>query len=328
MNYLEALESELARAGIPRRRRARIVTEFEDHLLESPEAELGSPKDLARQFADELGTRLARATAYRAFAALSLAAVFLAVMFLTGGRTWGGWGGYGSYRISDYIPGWWVAVLGVCAVTGQVALAAGLLALIRAWRLRHLNVIAAADAQVLNRRAAVGLVCGAVTVVLLPATDLMLARPLVYRLPGGGIEAQVDRWRPLLSVPPSRPWDVAALVGGSLLIVMLLSLLPDVLRAARLRPSRPGSARDLTWDVGIDDPRVTPGLIAIALGAMIVLLLTLVGTAAAAPIDGLLRGLLDAVACMTGFVLLGRYLGLRAIADRDRTHRSPRPTTG
>jgi hypothetical protein len=63
MNYVDSLEVELAAAGIPARRRARIVAEFSDHLHENPEAELGAPRDLARQFADELGTRLARGTA-------------------------------------------------------------------------------------------------------------------------------------------------------------------------------------------------------------------------------------------------------------------------
>ena len=45
MNYLDALESELTRAGIPRRRRACILTEFADHLYENPEAELGAPDE-------------------------------------------------------------------------------------------------------------------------------------------------------------------------------------------------------------------------------------------------------------------------------------------
>ena len=35
MKYLDALESELTRAGIPRHRRARILTEFADHLHEN-----------------------------------------------------------------------------------------------------------------------------------------------------------------------------------------------------------------------------------------------------------------------------------------------------
>ena len=96
MNYLDTLESELKQAGIPPRRRARIIIEFADHLHENPEAELGAPRALARQFADELGTRLARSTAYWAFGALVVAATLLVVMFFEGGRAWGGWVGYGT----------------------------------------------------------------------------------------------------------------------------------------------------------------------------------------------------------------------------------------
>ncbi len=38
MRYLDAFESELTRAGIPARRRARILFEFADHLHEDPAA--------------------------------------------------------------------------------------------------------------------------------------------------------------------------------------------------------------------------------------------------------------------------------------------------
>jgi hypothetical protein len=144
MNYIDSLEGELAAAGIPARRRARIVAEFGEHLHENPEAELGAPRDLARQFADELGTRLARGTAYRAFAALAVAAIVLIVMFFDGGRLWGGWVGYGYYPVSGYLPGWWVPMMLVCFISAQVALASGGLALLRAWRLRRVPVMTAA----------------------------------------------------------------------------------------------------------------------------------------------------------------------------------------
>jgi hypothetical protein len=35
------------------------------------------------------------------------------------------------------------------------------------------------------------------------------------------------------------------------------------------------------------------------------------GIAAADPLDGLLRGVLEALACLGGFAVLGRFLGLR-----------------
>jgi hypothetical protein len=222
MNFVDSLGVELAAAGIPPRRRARIVAEFSDHLHENPEAELGAPRDLARQFADELGTRLARDTAYRAFAALAVAAGVLAVMFLTGGRMWGGWVGYGRYPVSYYFPWWWVPMMLVCFISAQIALASGGLALLRAWRLRRVPVITAADAAILNRRAAVGLVCGAIAMTVLPLTHFV--------------------------VDFSTRWNTVAVTVGPALIVVLLAMLPVVLRAARLRPAREGPADDhLPW---------------------------------------------------------------------------------
>jgi hypothetical protein len=42
-----------------------------------------------------------------------------------------------------------------------------------------------------------------------------------------------------------------------------------------------------------------------------VVVLSLQGVVVDDPYDGIARGLLDAAACMTGFIVLGRYLGLR-----------------
>jgi hypothetical protein len=285
MNYLDALESELKAAGIPSRRRGRIVAEFGDHLRENPDADLGAPRDLARQFADQLGTRLARGTAYRAFGVLAVAAIVLVVMFFDGGRMWGGWVGYGHYAWSYYFPGWWIPMMVVWFICGQVALASGGLALLRAWRLRGVAVMTAADAQILNRRAAVALVCGAITMTVLPLTHFV--------------------------VDFSAGWDTAAVTLGPALIVLMLAMLPDVLRAMRLRPTREGLAGDLTADLGIDDPRVTPGRIAALLSLAIVLVMGAVGARSDDLYDGILRGLLDAAACLAGFAVLGRYLGLR-----------------
>jgi hypothetical protein len=285
MNYVDALEVELVTAGIPARRRARILAEFSDHLHENPAAQLGAPRDLARQFADQLGTRLARGTAYRAFAALAVAAVVLVVMFLYGGRTSGGWVGYGHYRVSGYLPWWWVPVMLVCFISAQVALASGGLALVRAWRLRRVPVMTAADAAILNRRAAVGLVCGAIALTVLPLTHFV--------------------------VDFSTRWNTVAVTVGPALIVLLLAMLPDVLRAARLRPTREGPAGDLTADLGTDDPRVTPLRIVIVLSVLILLVMVAIGVRSDDPYDGILRGLFDGAACLVGFVVLGQYLGLR-----------------
>jgi hypothetical protein len=58
MSWLDELELELRKTGMPAARRRRIVTEFADHLASDPGSEerLGSPAALARQFADEVGT--------------------------------------------------------------------------------------------------------------------------------------------------------------------------------------------------------------------------------------------------------------------------------
>jgi hypothetical protein len=287
MSYVDSLEVELASAGIPARRRARIVAEFSDHLHENPEAELGVPRDLARQFADELGTRLARGTAYRAFSALALAAIVLVVMFFNGGRTWGGWVGYGYYPVSYYFPWWWVPMMLVCFISAQVALASGGLALLRAWRLRHVPVMTAADAAILNRRAAVGVVCGAITMTVLPLTHFVVGIDLSAR------------------------WNTVAVTVGPALIVVLLAMLPDVLRATRLRPTREGPAGDLRADLRTDDPRATPWRIALVLSVAIVLVMVAIGVRSDDLYDGFLRGLFDAAACLAGFAVLGQYLGLR-----------------
>lgn len=285
MNYMDALEVELVAAGIPARRRARIVAELGDHLHENPGADLGAPRDLARQFADELGTRLARSTAYRAFVVLAFAAIVLVVMFFKGGWTWGGWVGYGNYPVSFYFPWWWVPMMFVWFICAQIALAAGGLALLRAWRLRRVAVMAAQDAAILNRRAAVGLVCGAITMTILPLT-----RVVVY---------VGDRW------------NTVAITVGPALILLLLAMVPDVLRATRLRPTREGTAGDLTADLGTDDSHAAPGRIAAMLSVVILLVMVAIGARSGDLYAGILRGLLDAAICVAGFVVLGRYLGLR-----------------
>jgi hypothetical protein len=242
---------------------------------------------------------------------LAVEATVLVVMFLKGGRMWGGWVGYGSHPTSAYMPSWWVPLMVVWFISAQVALAAGALALLRTWRLRQQHVITAADAAILNRRAALGLAAGAVTMLVLPATDLMLARPLIYRLPGGGIERAADQWHSLFAETPTSWWGYVAIIGGPLLIVAMVSTIPSVLAAARLRPRQEGVAGDLTLDLGVQNTPLTPRYIALTLSAAIVLVMLAIGIGSSNPVAGLARGLLDASLCMIGFTVLGVYLGLR-----------------
>jgi hypothetical protein len=280
MTYLDAFDAELRSEGIPGRRRRRIVAEFAEHLHEDPHADLGAPRDLARQFADELGTRLARRVAVVAFAGLAVTGVACAVTFLVGTRVvllppTVHQVGVGSRRLAWLAPLW--------AMSAQVAFAAGVLALLRVWRLRRVPVITGRDAQILYRRVGVGLLAGVLTAGSLPLG---------------------------ISAGPGAVYVRSQAVGAACLL-MLLMMLVFALQAGRLRPSSQGAAGDLRFDLGTTDPRVTPWRVALALSAAILVAVAVLGIAADDPYDGLARGLLDGAACLAGFIVLGRYLGLR-----------------
>jgi hypothetical protein len=286
MTYLDTLEAELTKAGVPARRRRRIVIEFADHLHENPEAQLGSPHELATQFADELGTRLARATAFRAFAALAFAGISLAVMFVAVGRMRALTLNGGQHTAT---PAWAAPILLLAAMASQVALAAGGLALLRAWRLRHERVISAADATALARRSAVGLIGGLVALAALPVCAVAFPR------------AAGNTWTVFA-------WGLAG-VG----VTAFAAMAPSVISSFQLRPDRGGGGGDLISDLGDWVPRsLTPTRCALLLALVIVVLAGVGGVFTDDPYDGIARGLADAMACLAGFAVLGRYLGLRA----------------
>lgn len=285
MTYMEAMEHELTTAGIPAGRRRRILAEFADHLHEDADARLGAPRDLAQQFADELGTQIARAAAFRAFAALAFSGLGVVAIVLAVGRMRG-------LTLSGYrqvsTPTWTTPILLVAALAAQVAFAAGSLALLRAWRLRHERVIRRPDAIVLARRSAVGLLSGAVTMVALPAAALAFPHTAGHT------------------------WSVLAWVVAGLAVVALASAAATVVGSFRLRPARDGEAGDLRADLGSWVPQaLTPARCALLLTAVIVIVMALAGVATDDPYDGLARGVLDGLACLAGFIVLGRYLGLR-----------------
>lgn len=282
MTYLEALEQELKAAGLPARRRRRIVIEFSDHLHEDPSAQLGEPSDLAQQFADELGTRRARRAAMVAFAGLAVAGGAVVAMLLLGTRVvllpvGTHQSGYIARRSGPTVP--------LFVVAAQVALAAGVLAVLRAWRLRRAPVITAADAAILYRRAGIGLIAGVLTVGSAPISTVIAHRGWVA----------------------VRTVDVA---GPCILLLLVIALF--MLPLSGLRPTRQGRAEDLTFDLGIRDSRVTPLRVALALSMLILVTLAGAGVVTGDPYDGIARGLVDGAVCLAGFGLLGRYLGLRA----------------
>jgi hypothetical protein len=147
---IDELGRELAAVGIHGRQRDRILAEFADHLACDPEAQLGEPRVLARQFADELATDSARRTAFATFAALAVVAVAVVVPQLT------------LPAVPDIAGGTSTFLVGAATLAmilgAQIAFAAGCLAALRALRLEGPQ-----DVPLIRRRSAVALGAGAAT---------------------------------------------------------------------------------------------------------------------------------------------------------------------
>lgn len=138
MSYASELRDALARAGIRGAHASRIVIEFEDHLACDPNAHLGAPREIAERFASELRIVRTRRATVGTFAALALCGVVFLVLAGTHGRSGGS-------------P--WSALAAIACA--QIALVAGLLALMRGLRARSVG-----DLRVAQRRAVVALVAG------------------------------------------------------------------------------------------------------------------------------------------------------------------------
>jgi hypothetical protein len=275
---IDELSRELAAVGIRGRLRRRILAEVNDHLACDPEARLGEPRELARQFADELGTARSRRAAFAAFGALAIAGVAYAVAFVA----------EAGVSVPDSPAH--SRVLGALAgatlvVAPQVAVVAGGLALVRAYRRRRDRAVPAAELRVLLRRTGLALAAGAAA---MGATALFgyeygIATGIAY---------------------------VAAAVGGGALLLAA----PTALAAARVRATSPGEPGDVFADLGALVPerlRGNPWAFARAVALLAGLVVALAGIAQGDPFDGLLRGLAEALACLGGFAVLGRFLGLR-----------------
>jgi hypothetical protein len=291
--YLDALDSELSSAGIPRKLRSRIHAEFADHLQSDPAADLGAPKQIARQFADELGTSFARAAALKAFAALAVAGVLVvARVAMLGSPT----------RLAAVGPpaqgnsAFDMIGLLVGVVAAQIAFVSGTLGALRALRLRRRDTIPQAEAIVIGRRAGVALAAGAVTTLaaLLAVPFRTTATP--FHGTGGA-------------------WEAWAVTGLALVAIALA--VRAVLRAARLRPAGQGAAGDVLSDFGPLQPTVARAVggstdrFAVLSAIGIAAFIAAVGIAGDDPYDGILRGLLEGGAYLGTYALLGTYLGLR-----------------
>ena len=274
---LDELRRELAQVGIRGRLGDRIVSEFADHLACDPDADLGEPRALARQFADELGTSLARRAALRTFLALAVAggAVVASVLKVSAAG--------GVYDVNVAAPV--MALLLVCILAGQIALVAGGSALLRAFWLRDERVIAAGEATVLVRRAGVGLFTAAVTLAAVPVISLAPSHQVLG--------------------------EVFAFAAAGIGLLAIAVAVPAVRDAARVRPVRPGDAGDLFSDLGPFAPRgVGAWPFAIMFAAGVAVVIAVSGIAASDPYDAIARGLANGLACLACFAVLGRFLGL------------------
>jgi hypothetical protein len=286
MAYVQTLSQELRAVGIRGRQSRRITAEIADHLALDPDADLGSPRALAQQFADELGTVRARRAAAAAFGTLALAATVVGAAFLASLAAGVRWPGLHprSQALTD------VATVAV-VIGGQVAFVAGLLAEVRVLRFRDRLVIPRAEARIVVRRTAVALAAGLVTMagVALAAVELRDGIP---------------SW--ITSVV------LAAAAAGA---VALIAVAPAALGAARVRPVAGGQSGDLFDDLGplVPKPlRGRPWTLAVLVAIGVAIAIAAAGVLQSDPYDGMLRGIADALACLTGFALLGRYLGLQA----------------
>lgn len=284
MNYPDDLSRELSAVGISGRLRSRIVDEFNDHIACDPSAPLGEPRAIARQFADEVGTSRARRAGFISFAALALAGVLFGLAFVIPPE------GPLVYASPTSHISWLATFAGAVAVlAAQVALAAGVLAALRAIRHRGDGVIAGAEAQLLTRRAAVGLIAGIVTMAALGGLALAL-------------RGHVASWWVTMTIA----FALAAIVG-------LAAALPAVIAALRVHPVAPGDADDIFYDLGRWAPkplRGHPWWLASLVAAAIVLVLTVAGVAKSDGFDGAARGVGDALVCLALFATLGRWLGI------------------
>jgi hypothetical protein len=288
VSYVDELSGALADVGISGSRRRRILAEISDHLACDPDAGLGAPGELARQFADELGTSRARRAGLATFLALALAGTLFGVVFVTSpGATFGSAGRADSQLLGS------LANL-VAILAPQFAFVAGTLAGLRAIRHRSELVIPRAEATIIARRALLGIFAGLASMAALALMAIEFHR-------------DVPGW-----------WMGLALVTAVIGAVALVSVTPLALAAVRMRPAAGGSAGDLFEDFGAVVPRRLrgrPWAFALIVAGGVAFATMVAGIAGSDGYDGALRGLVEAVACLGGFAILGRFLGLRGARE-------------
>lgn len=285
-SFTDELAAQLHVRGVPARAQARIVAEIEDHLDCDPSAaqRLGTPALLATAFADELGADAARTGARNAFAALTLTAAALGASQLSTGAA-GGYPGIGDgASVALSIPALLMIVVGA-----QVALVAGCLAALRAFRRRAAATLPAAEVALVRSRTVVALAGGLATAagLLLYVADFAAVVPawwlgLTGGLAGAAATAVLAAWRRLASTRG------LVLSGGG--------------------PSG-GIQQDLPLLGHLAErPWLLAALGSTGVGAAVTVAAWHAESSLA---EGLQRGVFEAIAATAGFVLLGRAIGAR-----------------
>jgi hypothetical protein len=276
--YLSELERELGAVGIRRRLQHRILTEAGDHLRSDADAprRFGAPADVANDFAAQLGTRASRRAAYGGFAALALAGAVYAISFV--GASFAGKPAPDTWPVAA------VFAFAVAIVAPQVAFVTGSLALLRSWRRRE-RMLPTEELVAINRRASVALAAGLATMAALAVLAVEL-------------RGEMADW-----------WVAFTLAGAAVAASGLLVALVPVARASRYRPRVAGGAGDVFDDLGFGrtDPWRFARRVALTAGLAVWLAAAVQGD----PLDGALNGTAEALACLGGFAVFGRYLSLR-----------------
>jgi hypothetical protein len=203
VSWLSEFEEELVRRGVRPRVRERLVAELGDHLAceagQPPHVvptRLGSARELAGEYADELATDEGRRSAFVAFAALALTALALVATQMGLGAI--GYPGYDrGLSTALSLP----SILGI-VVGSQVALVAGMLGGWRALRRRRERVLPAAEVALIATRTRLALAAGlAVSLsIALLAVDYVQVLPawwlvLAFALSAAATVALAGAWR-------------------------------------------------------------------------------------------------------------------------------------
>jgi hypothetical protein len=280
--YLNELEAELGALGIRGSLRRRILAETADHLRDSQDAaSFGEPRLIAGRFADELATNGARRVAFTSFLALAPAGLAYAVL-LGLIRTWPD---IASARLLPLA----IATAVTIVLAPQVAFAAGVLTVARAWRLRSQTAAPASEIVVLRRRAAVALGSGAAAF----AAIAVYAYEYTSGLPG---------W-----------WSAAAFVVSGAALVPIGAAAVALARNAQLRPQATGPAGDVFDDLAPLVDRIPlrlrdrPWRFCVLVAAAVAAAAFLAG----GPDEGPRNAVAEFVAVCAAFAALGRFLGLR-----------------